>query len=195
MEASAAGARAHRSVRAGQAVRVCLLVSLPTLELPVFSEGVWGGKRALRWDVGVWWGTGVRWDPSHVEGTGMSWDHGWFAASNPGHVLWVGAGGGVPPGEVGTLYPEAEVVWELWGIGAGTGLPTAPSGGQTMCMGCSVPDTYRLVTPSLQVTHDVSWGPSSWKPSGNEFWVTEPRLAKLTNHPFLALNRSEGGCV
>lgn len=94
MEASAAGARAHRSVRAGQAVRVCLLVSLPMLELPVFSEGVWGGKRALRWDVGVWWGTGVRWDPSHVEGTGMSWDHGWFAASNPGHVLWVGAGGG-----------------------------------------------------------------------------------------------------
>lgn len=107
----------------------------------------------------------------------------------------LGRGGGVPPGEVGTLYPEAEVVWELWGIGAGTGLPTAPSGGQTMCMGCSVPDTYRLVTPSLQLTHDVSWGPSSWKPSGNEFWVTEPRLAKLTNHPFLALNRSEGGCV
>ena len=71
MEASAAGARAHRSVRAGQAVRVCLLVSLPMLELPVFSEGVWGGKRALRWDVGVWWGTGVRWDPSHVEGTAV----------------------------------------------------------------------------------------------------------------------------
>ena len=60
-----------------------------------------------------------------------------------------GRGRGVPPEEVGTLHHEAEVVWELWGIGAGTGLPTAPSGGQTMCVGYSVPATYCLVTPSL----------------------------------------------
>ena len=173
-----------------------LLVSLPTLELPVFSKGVWGGTRALKWDVGVWWGAGVRWDPSHVEGTGMSWDHGRFAASNPRHVLRC-RGWGVPPGEAGALHHEAEVAWESWGIGASAGLPTAAQGGQTICVGCSVPAAYRRISPSLQVTHeDVSWGPSSWRPSGNEFWVAEPRLAKLTDHPrFLALNCSEGGCV
>ena len=106
-------------------------------------------------------------------------------------------GGGVPPGEAGALHHEAEVAWESLGIGACAGLPTAAQGGQTICVGCSVPAAYRCISPSLQVTHeDVSWGPSSWRPSGNEFWVAEPRLAKLTNHPrFLALNCSEGGCV
>ena len=89
MKASTAGTLT-RSVWAGQAVCVCLLVSLPMLELPVFSEGVWGGKRALRWDVGVpgWGRSEARWGPSQVEGTGMSGDHSCFAASNPGDFLW-----------------------------------------------------------------------------------------------------------
>lgn len=45
------------------------------------------------------------------------------------------SGGFVPPGEAGALCHEAEVAWESWGIGASAGLPIAPRGGQTMCVG------------------------------------------------------------
>lgn len=80
------------------------------------------------------------------------------------------SGGFVPPGEMRALHHEAEVAWGSWGTGAGAGLPTAPRGGQTMCVGCSMTAAYRRLTPSLQMTHeDVSGSPSSWKRSGNSF--------------------------
>lgn len=44
MKASTAGTEAHRSVQAGRAVRVRLLVSLPMLELPVSPKVSGEGK-------------------------------------------------------------------------------------------------------------------------------------------------------
>lgn len=115
-------------------------------------------------------GAGVRWDPSHVEGTGMSWDHGCFAASNPS--TFSGAGGGGPTGEAGFLHHEAEVAWSRGLEPVACPLPHKEARQYVWAAAC-LPPTAASAS-SLQVTHeDVSWGPSSWRPSGNEFWVAE----------------------
>lgn len=105
----------------GRAVRVLLLVSPPMLEL-CFSEGVWGGKRAWRWDVGV---CGVGQEGDGIPAGGRHWDElgPWAALLPPTPGTFSGAGVGVPPGEAGAPSPEAEVAWESLGIGACAGCP------------------------------------------------------------------------